>query len=235
MRNEQLNSLSKILLFYLSKIKGESFTPLKLKPFFALTKKKKEEIKTTLNLLKILGYIVENSEEGPQLRVSLTEKGFKLASTLDKRDILHFIQPYIKERIEIKGKVFTGKGEGRYYMRLPQYVQQFKEKLGFTPYPGTLNIKISPINFLHSVILDILPGIVIEGFEADGKVYGSVKCFPAEMDKEVLGAVIKIERTDYSSEVIEIISPHYLRKKLNLVDGSVLEVRVKTKPRSRNI
>ncbi|MFA4936532.1 MAG: DUF120 domain-containing protein, partial [Candidatus Methanoperedens sp.] len=41
----------------------------------------------------------------------------------------------------LSGKVITGLGEGQYYISLEGYRTQFREKLGFDPYPGTLNIK----------------------------------------------------------------------------------------------
>ena len=33
-------------------------------------------------------------------------------------------------------------GEGSYYMSLKGYKKQFKEKLGYEPFPGTLNLKL---------------------------------------------------------------------------------------------
>ena len=44
----------------------------------------------------------------------------------------------------LSGTVVSGIGEGKYYMSLPAYKQQFKVVLGFEPYPGTLNIRLSP-------------------------------------------------------------------------------------------
>ena len=46
------------------------------------------------------------------------------------------------DRVLIKGKVISGMGEGRYYTEQDGYIQQFKEKLGFIPFPGTLNVEI---------------------------------------------------------------------------------------------
>ncbi|MEM3054151.1 MAG: DUF120 domain-containing protein, partial [Candidatus Bathyarchaeia archaeon] len=43
----------------------------------------------------------------------------------------------------LKGKVFSGTGEGAKFMELPWVKKQMEEKLGFAPYPGTLNIKLS--------------------------------------------------------------------------------------------
>lgn len=38
------------------------------------------------------------------------------------------------------GRVFSGVGEGSFYVSL--YSKKFLEKLGFRPYPGTLNLRL---------------------------------------------------------------------------------------------
>ena len=43
----------------------------------------------------------------------------------------------------LNGAVVSGIGEGKYYMSLPAYKEQFKTHLGFEPYPGTLNIRLN--------------------------------------------------------------------------------------------
>src|SRR5512139_2120517 len=43
--------------------------------------------------------------------------------------------------VTLEGTVFTGLGEGAYYTQKEHYKIQFVEKLGFEPYPGTLNLK----------------------------------------------------------------------------------------------
>jgi len=49
-----------------------------------------------------------------------------------------------RDEFILQGTVVSGIGEGRYYMSLAPYVQQFSEKIGFAPYPGTLNIRLEP-------------------------------------------------------------------------------------------
>jgi CTP-dependent riboflavin kinase len=44
--------------------------------------------------------------------------------------------------VTIRGKVFVGLGEGGKFVALEWVEKQIKEKLGFKPYPGTLNLKI---------------------------------------------------------------------------------------------
>ena len=48
----------------------------------------------------------------------------------------------LTDRIQLKGVLISGMGEGRYYTEQTGYVEQFKEKLGYAPYPGTLNLSL---------------------------------------------------------------------------------------------
>lgn len=123
----------------------------------------------------------------------------------------------------LTGKVITGLGEGQYYISLEGYRTQFIEKLGFTPYPGTLNVK------LDAPSVDIRKGISadleISGFTKDNRTFGRGSCFNI-MIMGINGAVIVPERTHYPEDIIEIIAPVNLRKYLKLRDGSTVEVEV---------
>ncbi len=123
----------------------------------------------------------------------------------------------------LTGKVITGLGEGQYYISLEGYRSQFIEKLGFTPYPGTLNVK------LDTPSIDIRKGISadieISGFTKENRTFGRGSCFNI-MIMDINGAVIVPERTHYPEDIIEIIAPVNLRKYLKLRDGSTVEVEV---------
>ena len=127
----------------------------------------------------------------------------------------------------ITGNLFSGLGEGAYYISLTGYKKQFISKLGFEPYPGTLNLKISDI--IHKQFSDKLSksdGILIEGFTDRKRTYGNVKCFPCTINSNIQGSIIVIERTHHDRSVIELISPIFLRKKLKLNDGDEVSVQI---------
>ena len=47
----------------------------------------------------------------------------------------------------MRGRVVGGLGQGQYYISRKGYRHQFIQKLGFVPFPGTLNIKLDePFN-----------------------------------------------------------------------------------------
>ncbi len=55
---------------------------------------------------------------------------------------LSLLKAIALQKIVFKGTVFSGKGEGRKFIELPWVKRQIEEKLGFTPYSGTLNIRL---------------------------------------------------------------------------------------------
>lgn len=123
----------------------------------------------------------------------------------------------------LTGKVITGLGEGQYYISLEGYRSQFIEKLGFMPFPGTLNIKLDPQSI--EIRKGISADIKISGFTTENRTFGSGSCFNV-MIGDVRGAVIVPERTHYPEDIIEIIAPVNLREHLNIRDGSAVEVEV---------
>jgi len=127
------------------------------------------------------------------------------------------------QRKFLTGKVITGLGEGQYYISLVGYRKQFIEKLGFTPFPGTLNIKLDPASI--GIRKGISADIKISGFTTENRTFGSGSCFNVMID-DVKGAVIVPERTHYPEDIIEIIAPVNLREHLNIRDGSAVEVEV---------
>ncbi len=144
--------------------------------------------------------------------------------------IINTVKQYLEDMtiIELAGTVVSGLGEGRYYMSIEEYRTQFKEKLGFEPYPGTLNVKLYPDYIKNRLLLSKLPGIMIHGFEKNGRKFGSVKCFKARIEnfENIPCAVLIIEKTHHGPEIIEVIAPVKLRDELKLVDGSPIKIRV---------
>jgi riboflavin kinase len=126
------------------------------------------------------------------------------------------------EHISIRGTLISGLGEGQYYITQKGYLDQFQQKLWFKPFPGTLNLKIEGNDLSKLQILKDTEGISIDGFESEGRTFGTVKCFLTDIQNVECAVIIPI-RTHYS-DVLEIISRHYLRDKLKLKDGDIVEI-----------
>lgn len=123
----------------------------------------------------------------------------------------------------LSGKIITGLGEGQYYISLEGYRTQFKEKLGFDPYPGTLNIKLDAQSI--EIRKKITQSIRIMGFTDQNRTFGKGSCFMVRIS-DIQGAVITPERTHYPEDIIEIIAPVNLRNYLDLKDGHKVNVEV---------
>jgi riboflavin kinase len=133
--------------------------------------------------------------------------------------------------ITLEGTVFTGLGEGAYYIAKDRYRKQFIEKLGFDPYPGTLNLKLTTdYDVKARGELEAYPAIEVEGFKTEDRTFGAVKCYPVTLNNRVKGALISALRSHYDSSVVEIIAPLALRKHLRLKDGHKVKVEVLTLP-----
>ena len=123
----------------------------------------------------------------------------------------------LSNKVVFKGKVVSGMGEGKYYTEQRGYVDQFKKKLGFVPYPGTLNVEIEYVERNKLRLLKNYGGIVIDEFKTKNRTFGSVLCLSATINN-CKGAIVLPKRSHYSN-ILEFISLHYLREKLHLKDG----------------
>jgi riboflavin kinase len=133
--------------------------------------------------------------------------------------------------ITLEGTVLTGLGEGAYYISLEQYRKQFIEKLGFDPYPGTLNLKLTTdYDIKTRSELEAYPAVEIEGFKDENRTFGNVKCYPAIIENKVKGAIVSALRSHYDASIVEVIAPVPLRKHLKLKDGHKVKVEVLTLP-----
>lgn len=158
--------------------------------------------------------------------ITRSEAGFIL--TAQGRAVLAEIASLVeqeKKPLKIEGKVTTGLGEGAYYISRPGYTKQFVKKLGFKPFPGTLNVKTADLSI--KTTLQQLPGIEIEPFSKKERTFGAAKCFPATINGKKAAAIIPA-RSHYGSEILEFISPHNLRSVLHMRPGFPVKAEILT-------
>ena len=164
--------------------------------------------------------------------VSITDAGRAQLNSIFSRLSLVFELKY-PPSITLEGVVFSGFGEGAYYVTREPYKRGFVEKLGFDPYPGTLNLRLtSEYDIKTRAELENYPAIEISGFKNEDRSYGPVRCFHALINNKEKAAVICALRSHYNTSVIEIISPVYLRGRLDLKDGHKAKVEVFPNPSS---
>ncbi len=117
------------------------------------------------------------------------------------------------------GTVFSGKGEGKKFLSLPWVKIQIEEKTGFTPFEGTLNLRLTKENVKKKESLEKSQKMKIEpaqGYCAGFLVKGQVG--------DVLAAVVLPIVPNYPLDVLEIVAPICLRKELGLRDGNEVVV-----------
>jgi riboflavin kinase len=172
---------------------------------------------------------IERIVSGRNTSVKITDKGFsemvKLSTVLQK-SLNSF-----PSHVEIKGTLVSGMGEGAYYMGLKGYTKQFKSKIGYVPFPGTLNVRID--QKIHQEAIkqfETLNGIKIKSFSDGKRTYGWVKCFPAKLNNSVSCDLILLERTHHDNSVIELISKTCLRKTAKLKDNAKISIKIPINP-----
>ena len=178
--------------------------------------------------LEFFGYIKRN-KKSKKYTIKVTEKGYQKVY-----DLFLFLKTAIesfKHIIDFEGHIITGMGEGAYYMSLKGYKQQFKEKLGYEPYPGTLNIKLNSSSYVEAK-MEMLkyPSITIEGFSDQSRTFGWVKCYPAYINDSVNinSSILILERTHYDDSIIEIIAPFSIKEQFSLKNGDYIKLKVNT-------
>ncbi|MBI5460015.1 CTP-dependent riboflavin kinase [Methanobacterium sp.] len=123
--------------------------------------------------------------------------------------------------MEITGKIISGTHKGSYFMSLEVYKEEFRKKLKFEPFPGTLNLKISPENAGNISNMQDKMGVI----KGTGN-YGDVKFLPAQLNGIVNGAILFPVKTEHSPEILEFVAKENLRITLKLEDGDEATLKI---------
>lgn len=170
--------------------------------------------------LEAEGYIVRRRVARGE-EITFTQKTFD--ELKDEVNTIKYILSSSND-IVVEGTLFTGLGEGSYYISREGYVSKIKEYLNFDPFPGTLNLRFTDDYATFSTIINNLPGFEVEPFEQDGRKFGAIKLLKAQLFDAPVGIVLP-ERTHYD-KVLEVISPSNLRSKYGLKDGDKIKITI---------
>lgn len=217
------------LSYLLSKGAKYNFVPVTTSSLGKNIKKSQQAASKHLVELEQGGFI-ERILNGRVSSVKITSKGF--AEMIKLSTVLNSSLKSSPSYIELRGNLISGMGEGAYYMSLKGYTKQFKNKIGYVPFPGTLNVKLDSKENIESIRqFDALDGVLIKGFSDGKRTYGWVKCFSAILNKSVDCQLIRLERTHHDPSVIELISKTNIRKHAKLSDGSkvIIKIPINTK------
>jgi riboflavin kinase len=173
------------------------------------------------------GYI-ERAKKGQKFAVRVTDKGYSEIQGLFSS--LRSALESAPAAIEFEGSVVSGMGEGAYYMSLEGYRKQFREKLGYQPYPGTLNLRLTDQIFMNARReLGKHPSIFLDGFSDGTRTYGWVKCYRAAINDGAVdnAAVLVLERTHYDDSMLEVIAPMSIKQAAGIKNGDRVKVQVR--------
>mgnify|MGYP001595107082 CR=1 FL=1 len=125
------------------------------------------------------------------------------------------------KNLTFRGTIVTGEGNGKRYLSLPWDKQQIEEKLGFTPYAGTLNLQLTAESAKRrNMLLSAKTKVICP---AEGYCVGAL--FSAVVADLNCGVVIP-EVAGYPQNLLEVVAPVNLRERLGLKDGDCVEVAV---------
>ena len=128
----------------------------------------------------------------------------------------------MKENFIITGKVVSGSGQGAYFTRIDWVQLQCNKRLGFKPYPGTLNLEITAEDLPIIESLEHKKGI--ELISPDPK-FCNAKAFAVTLG-ELKGAIIIPEEKVriHPKTIIEIVASLKIKEALNVKDGDIINV-----------
>ena len=171
------------------------------------------------------GYLERRLAQGGQV-ITVLKKGI---SVLRKEFSEYSLIFGTQKEIEMKGALETGLGEGGYYISKKGYMDQFQKKLNWKPYEGTFNLRLNDDEVPKIEAMKAAEGILVEGFEQEGRTFGKAWVFKCSLKngKKTVNecAIISPKRTHYR-RVVEVISPIFLRDKLNAKDGDIFTIKV---------
>ena len=184
------------------------------------TKKIAKEINASQQSVSRL--LIKLEDEG-YIKREVSHAGITICMKKKGRKFLEGEYALLKEvltpKTKLKGKIFQGVGEGSYYVK--KYQGRIIKKLGFVPYPGTLNMKVK--KFDANAFLANLKRIRVNGFSEKSRTFGDVELFRVIVGG-VEAALIRPVRSLYDESVIELIGPSCFRTALNLHEGDSLIV-----------
>ena len=103
------------------------------------------------------------------------------------------------------------------------YSDRFEKALGFKPFSGTLNVKIKDERARKAFArMKQTPPLIVPGFTKEGRTLGDVVCYHVLINQKVEGAVVIAQRTHHGQNILEVVSPFNLRRRLKLKDDDTV-------------
>ncbi len=119
----------------------------------------------------------------------------------------------------MRGIVVSGKGEGKHFTQLDWVRQQFRDKLGFEPHAGTLNLRVQDAGALRQALTHA--HVRIEPPDAS---FCAARCARILLNGSARAVWIVPEVDGYPAHQVEVMAEVSLRDALGLRDGDPVEI-----------
>ncbi len=129
------------------------------------------------------------------------------------------------EEKQIEGTIIPGKGEAHVFLQLDWVKEQFLEKSGFIPFPGTLNLKVAleDFDYLHRLALSRGEKLIPPPGEEE---LCQARLLPIRVGGITTSALVFPMVGDYYNDILELVAPVKLRQHLKLHDNDLLQFSV---------
>ena len=128
---------------------------------------------------------------------------------------------------QLIGRLATGIGMGTSFTQLPWAKEQFVERVGVDPFPGTINVMIDDAESMPVwVRLKQTAGIRMEN-PNDGPHDCDAKCWRVSIDGKIDGAIVFPLVPDYPIAQVEVIAPVGVRDALGIEDGDAVTLTIR--------
>ena len=128
---------------------------------------------------------------------------------------------------QLIGRLATGIGMGTSFTQLPWAKEQFVERVGVDPFPGTINVIIDDSESMPVwVRLKQTDGIRMEN-PNDGPHDCDAKCWRVSINGKIDGAIVFPVVPDYPNAQVEVIAPVGVRDALGIEDGDAVTLTIR--------
>lgn len=122
----------------------------------------------------------------------------------------------------LRGKVVTGVGQGSFFAGLDWVKKQCLDKIGFDPWPGTLNLEVFEVDI--PILEEFWQGKCVT-LSPPNPDFCEGKCVKLQIGEIPIALVVPEEKVRiHGTQIIEILAPVKLKDKLNLSDGDTVTV-----------
>jgi phosphoglycolate phosphatase-like HAD superfamily hydrolase len=124
------------------------------------------------------------------------------------------------QHIKVKGELYSGLFKGEYFTQLDWVKRKMIEKVGFEPFPGTVNLRVSMEDFAFFIAIKDEGEILIP----PSPQFCEAKLLKVNMNGIDAAAIFPEKKVWSYVDTLEIMAPVFVRKTLGVRDGDILIV-----------